>query len=103
MPAPHFPDPRLAGPERLVALGAEAWDGTRLVGGVYGIGYDGCFSGESMFHAAPDASKLALLALVERLRSSGLAWMDIQMVTPHLEALGARAIPRATFLDLLAR
>ncbi len=85
------------------AHSAEAWDGERLVGGVYGVEYDGCFSGESMFHLEPNASKLALLFLLERLRERGAAWLDIQMVTPHMEALGARDIPRAEFLDLLAR
>lgn len=84
------------------AHSAEAWLGERLVGGVYGVDYDGCFSGESMFHVEPDASKLALLHLVDHLRSRGLGWMDIQMVTPHLEALGARGAPREEFLTLLA-
>lgn len=85
------------------AHSAEAWDGQRLVGGVYGVEYEGCFSGESMFHLSPNASKLALLFLVERLRERGLPWLDIQMLTPHMKALGAREIPRAEFLELLAR
>ncbi|MBI4422561.1 MAG: leucyl/phenylalanyl-tRNA--protein transferase [Elusimicrobia bacterium] len=86
-----------------LARSAEAWAGERLVGGIYGVAYDGCFSGESMFHLETGASKLALLSLVDALRSRGLAWMDIQMLTPHMELLGARAIPRSDFLDLLAR
>lgn len=85
------------------AHSAEAWDGQRLVGGLYGVEYDGCFSGESMFHLEPDASKLALLHLVAQLRSRGLGWMDIQQLTPHMEVLGARNIPRDAFLELLER
>lgn len=85
------------------AHSAEAWDGGRLVGGIYGVAYDGCFSGESMFHLRPNASKLALLHLAEHLRARGLSWMDIQMVTPHMGVLGAREIAREEFLTLLAR
>ena len=85
------------------AHSCEAWDGSKLVGGVYGVDAGGAFAGESMFHAAPNASKLALLHLIDHLRSRGAAWMDIQMLTPHLEALGAREIPRAEFLRLLAQ
>lgn len=83
------------------AHSAEAWLGERLVGGVYGVACDGCFSGESMFHLEPDASKLALLFLVEHLRTRGLGWMDIQMLTPHMERLGARELARSEFLKLL--
>jgi leucyl/phenylalanyl-tRNA--protein transferase len=84
------------------AHSVEAWSGTRLVGGVYGVDAGGAFCGESMFHEAPNASKLALLHLVEHLRARGAEWLDIQMLTPHLEALGARGIPRAEYLRLLA-
>ena len=91
--------------ERLHDLGhahsAEAWDGDALVGGIYGVDMGGAFGGESMFYRRPNASKLALLHLVDHLRSRGLEWMDIQVMTPHMEALGAREIPRAEFLDLL--
>lgn len=84
------------------AHSCEAWDGPTLVGGVYGVDAGGAFAGESMFHTAPNASKLALLYLIDHLRSRGAGWMDIQMLTPHLEALGAREIPRAEFLERLA-
>lgn len=85
------------------AHSAEAWDGDQLVGGVYGVDAGGAFSCESMFYLRPNASKLALLHLIDHLRSRGLDWIDIQMVTPHLEVLGARAIQREDFLERLAR
>lgn len=85
-----------------VAHSVEAWDAGRLVAGVYGVAVDGAFAAESMFHRVPDASKLALLHLVEHLASRGLDWIDIQVMTPHLARLGARTIPRATFLRRLA-
>jgi leucyl/phenylalanyl-tRNA---protein transferase len=85
------------------AHSVEVWDGQCLVGGIYGVLVDGVFAGESMFHSRRDASKLALLELVERLGRQRAAWIDIQMLTPHLEALGARAIPRNEFLALLER
>jgi leucyl/phenylalanyl-tRNA--protein transferase len=85
-----------------IAHSAEAWDGDHLVGGVYGVDVDGAFAGESMFHAVPDASKLALLHLVEHLVARGLDWLDIQMLTPHMARLGARSIPRDDFLTRLA-
>jgi leucyl/phenylalanyl-tRNA--protein transferase len=81
---------------------AEVWEGTKLVGGVYGVDGCGSFSGESMFTLRPNASKLALLFLIDHLKSRGLDWMDIQMLTPHMEAMGARAIPRDEFLERLA-
>jgi leucyl/phenylalanyl-tRNA--protein transferase len=80
----------------------EAWEGDQLVGGLYGVDAGGAFAGESMFHLKPHASKLALLQLVDHLREKGAQWMDIQMLTPHMTALGAREIPRDEFLDLLA-
>lgn len=84
------------------AHSVEAWDEAGvLVGGLYGVCGGGVFSGESMFHLAPNASKLALLFLVEHLRARGLRWMDIQVMTPHMAALGAREIPRDEFLDRL--
>jgi leucyl/phenylalanyl-tRNA---protein transferase len=55
-----------------------------------------------MFRLRPNASKLALLFLVEHLRARGLDWLDIQVITPHLEALGARLVPREEFLARLA-
>ena len=84
-----------------VAHSVEAWDGEELVGGLYGVDVDGAFAGESMFHRRPNASKLALLHLVDHLEGQGLDWMDIQVVTPHMVALGAREIDRDDFLDRL--
>ncbi len=83
------------------AHSVEVWDGERLVGGLYGVDADGSFGGESMFHHTPNASKLALLHLVEHLRSRGATWIDIQTLTPHTAALGARNITRDEFLALL--
>lgn len=92
--------------ERLHRLGiahsAEAWLDDRLVGGIYGVAVDGVFAGESMFHRAPDASKLALLHLLDHLSGRGLDWLDIQVLTPHMARLGARAVPRDEFLARLA-
>src|ERR1044072_2370987 len=85
------------------AHSVEAWEEGDLVGGLYGVDAGGAFAGESMFHLRPNASKLALLHLIEHLRARGLEWLDIQVMTPHMEALGARLIPREEFLQLLAR
>jgi len=84
------------------AHSAELWDGEELAGGLYGVDAGGVFTGESMFHYRTDASKIALLHLIEHLRSRGSTWLDCQIMTPHMRALGAREIPRAQFLDLLA-
>lgn len=75
-------------------------DGT-LVGGLYGIHIAGLFAGESMFHHATDASKVALVALVDRLREIGVELLDVQWLTPHLESLGAIEIPRSEYLRRL--
>lgn len=83
------------------ALSVEVWKGQELVGGIYGVLVEGAFSGESMFHREPDVSKLALLFLVEELRRRGLRWMDTQMVTPVVAALGGRMMPRREYLFLL--
>jgi leucyl/phenylalanyl-tRNA---protein transferase len=84
------------------AHSVEAWDADgALAGGLYGVDAGGVFTGESMFHRRPDASKLALLFLIERLRESGSTLLDCQVMTPHMEALGAREITRGRFLDIL--
>ncbi len=84
------------------AHSVEAWDAQgALVGGLYGVASGGAFGGESMFHAAPNASKLALLFLIDHLSAQGVGWMDIQMMTPHMEALGAAHLTRDVFLDKL--
>lgn len=80
----------------------ECYDGNRLVGGLYGLRIGGFFAGESMFHAATDASKVALVDLVHWLRPTGGRLLDVQWLTPHLASLGAVAISRVEYLDRLA-
>ncbi len=85
-----------------MAHSVEAWDADDdLVGGLYGVNADGVFCGESMFYTAPNASKLALLFLIDHLKSRGSTWLDAQVMTPHLKALGAKEIDREEFLDKL--
>jgi leucyl/phenylalanyl-tRNA---protein transferase len=79
----------------------EVWDGAALVGGLYGVVLGGVFTGESMFHRASDASKVALVDLVARFAEAGGRLIDVQLVTPHLARLGAREVPRADYLALL--
>jgi len=86
---------------RGVAHSVETWQDDRLVGGLYGVALGGAFFGESMFHHVTDASKVALGALVERLRTRGFRLLDVQWVTPHLERFGAIEIPRADYLQQL--
>lgn len=78
-------------------------DDERLVGGLYGVEVQGVFSGESMFSLEPNVSKLALLHLIDCLKARGAEWIDIQMVTPHMELLGARAVSRDEFLRMLKK
>ena len=73
----------------------ECWRSNRLVGGLYGVRIGGAFFGESMFSREPDASKVALVHLVARLKAGGFHLLDAQFTTPHLESLGARSISRA--------
>lgn len=94
--------------QRLHTLGhahsVEAWDAEgRLAGGLYGVCVGGVFTGESLFYRVPNASKLALLFLIDHLAACGLDWIDIEVMTPHMEALGAHLIPRDEFLDRLDR
>lgn len=86
-----------------MAHSVEAWDGGTLAGGLYGVDAGGVFCGESMFYRAPNASKLALLYLIDHLRSRGSTWLDIQVMTPHMEALGAKEIGRKEFLGRLEK
>ena len=86
-----------------VAHSVEAWDGDVLVGGIYGVDVDGAFAAESMFYRQPNASKLALLHLIDHLRARGLDWIDIQTLTPHMIQLGAGFLSRDAFLDKLQR
>lgn len=79
----------------------ECWRRNQLVGGLYGVRIGGAFFGESMFSREPDASKVALVHLVARLRTGGFRLLDAQFTTPHLESLGARSISRADYHVLL--
>lgn len=81
-----------------LAHSVEAWRDGQLAGGLYGVHLGGAFFGESMFHRVTDASKVALVALVARMRERGLRLLDIQWVTPHLAQFGAVEIPRADYL-----
>ena len=83
------------------AHSVEVHDGERLVGGLYGVALGGAFFGESMFHTATDASKIALVALIDRLRERGFTLLDTQWVTPHLQQFGAIEIPRPDYLRQL--
>ena len=73
-----------------------------LVGGLYGLGIGRFFAGESMFSVARDASKVALVALVDALREQGTVLLDVQWTTPHLMSLGAIDVPRTDYLAMLA-
>jgi leucyl/phenylalanyl-tRNA--protein transferase len=85
------------------AHSVEAFDRDgELAGGLYGIRIDGLFAGESMFHRKPDASKVALMALVDLMRTSGMSLLDVQWCTDHLASLGAVAIARTEYLARLA-
>jgi leucyl/phenylalanyl-tRNA--protein transferase len=79
----------------------ECYDGDELVGGLYGVRVGGLFAGESMFHSATDASKVALVALVEWLRDTGATLLDVQWMTPHLRSLGAVDLRRHEYLEHL--
>ena len=84
------------------AHSVEIWDGSALVGGVYGVALGAAFFGESMFSRATDASKVALAHAVSRLRAGGFMLFDTQFLTPHLASLGGKEIPRAEYHRLLA-
>lgn len=88
--------------ERGVAHTVEVWDGPNLVGGLYGLAIGGAFFGESMFHRATNASKMALAHLVDRLIAGGFTLLDTQFVTDHLASLGGIEIPRAEYEERLA-
>jgi leucyl/phenylalanyl-tRNA--protein transferase len=80
----------------------EVYADDALVGGLYGVRVGGLFAGESMFHRATDASKVALVHVVEWLNDTQATMFDVQWLTPHLESLGAIAIPRDEYLARLA-
>jgi leucyl/phenylalanyl-tRNA--protein transferase len=81
----------------------EAWQGGELVGGLYGVAIGGLFAGESMFHRATDASKVALVGLVDLLRDEHARSrvLDVQWQTDHLASLGVVEVARPTYLGLL--
>ena len=79
----------------------ECWQGGQLVGGLYGVGFDRVFCGESMFSRASDASKVALCWLVAALNRAGVELLDCQFMTGHLESLGAVELPQDDYLELL--
>ncbi|MCX6967043.1 MAG: leucyl/phenylalanyl-tRNA--protein transferase [Verrucomicrobia bacterium] len=83
------------------AHSVEAWHGNTLAGGLYGVALGGAFFGESMFHRETDASKVALHALVQRMKERKFVLLDLQWVTPHLASFGAVEIPRRTYLKQL--
>jgi leucyl/phenylalanyl-tRNA--protein transferase len=84
------------------AHSVEAWDGGRLVGGLYGVSVGGAFFGESMFSDARDASKVALVHLIARLKVGGYGLLDAQFMTDHLATFGAQEISRAQYRARLA-
>lgn len=99
---PEFVDSYTALHKRGDAHSIEAWNASgNLVGGLYGVDAGGVFCGESMFHKESNASKLALLFLIEHLRERGATWLDAQVMTPHIRALGAKEIRRQDFLRKL--
>ena len=83
------------------AHSVEAWSDDELVGGLYGVGFDGVFCGESMFSRADNASKVALAWLVALLRRSGATLLDCQFMTDHLASMGAVEIEQARYVALL--
>jgi len=83
------------------AHSVESWSGETLAGGLYGVALGGAFFGESMFSRKRDASKVALVHLVQQLRSRNFELLDTQFVTPHLITLGASEVPRDQYLRLL--
>lgn len=83
------------------AHSVEVWADDELVGGLYGVAVGGFFAGESMFHRATDASKVALVHLVGLLRDGGARLLDVQWTTPHLRSLGAVDLPRTEYLARL--
>jgi leucyl/phenylalanyl-tRNA---protein transferase len=89
--------------ERGVVHSVESWQEGRLLGGLYGVSIGGAFFGESMFSRARDASKVALVSLVSRLRERGYLLLDTQFINNHVLQFGAREIPREQYLKLLAR
>jgi leucyl/phenylalanyl-tRNA--protein transferase len=80
----------------------DAEGGDHLIGGLYGVAIGGLFAAESKFHRVTDASKVAVVALVELMRAGGGVLLDVQWTTPHLASLGAVDVPRDAYLDVVA-
>ena len=89
--------------EQGYAHSVECWQDGELVGGLYGVSIGGAFFGESMFSSRPQASKVALVHLVERLRRAGYTLLDTQYVNDHLRQFGVMEVPRKTYLEYLAQ
>ncbi len=89
--------------DRGFAHSVETWEGEVLVGGLYGVAIGGAFFGESMVSLRRDASKIALVHLVDRLRGRGYDLLDTQYLTPHLARFGGKEIPRDEYLKRLAQ
>jgi leucyl/phenylalanyl-tRNA--protein transferase len=85
------------------AHSVETWQDGKIAGGLYGVAIGGAFFGESMFHDVTDASKVALCALVDRLRAHRFTLLDTQWLTPHLRRFGGIAISRREYMYLLTR
>lgn len=85
------------------AHSVECWSDGELAGGLYGVALGGAFMGESMFSRKTDASKVALVHLVTRMRERGFVLLDTQFMTPHLASLGASSIPLTEYLQRLSR
>jgi leucyl/phenylalanyl-tRNA--protein transferase len=85
-----------------VAHSVEVWQEGKLVGGVYGVAIGGMFAGESMFHRASDASKVALVHLVRHVERQGYRLFDVQQLNPHTASMGATEIPRRQYLQRLS-
>lgn len=83
------------------AYSVETYLENELVGGVYGVCINRFYSGESMFHTKDNASKVALIALLYKLKQQDIGWLDTQMVTPVVESLGGVEIPRETYIKML--
>lgn len=83
------------------AHSVEAWREGELAGGLYGVAINSAYFGESMFFRQRDASKVALVALVERLRARGFKLLDTQATTPHLKQFGAIEVPAARYMEML--
>jgi leucyl/phenylalanyl-tRNA---protein transferase len=100
---PEFIDAYTRLHERGHAHSVECWQDKELAGGIYGVAIGGFFAGESMFHRASNASKVALYHLIQHLRARGFVLFDIQMLTPITRQLGGVTIPREDYLDRLAK